>query len=172
MTKILKSSIIVVAFLVAFGVAFSQAWAEDVKFTVTSYITKTELLPVPDVEGHSLMLGERRGLAVFEGGGVATYHTRFICDLTKFHGGCDGYTNLTYMDKSQTIVKYHLTAEVPQGKKIPVVKGKGDYIKGTGKFEGIKGSISFKGYYITPYAGETKGDMLVNVSGSYTLPSQ
>jgi len=127
---------------------------------------------VPDVEGHILLVGERRGLANFEGGEVAAYHTRFICDLTKMHGPCDGYTDLTYMDKSQTMVKYHLTVEIPQGKKSPMIKGKGDYVKGTGKFKEIEGSISFTGYYITPYDEETKGDMIVNVSGSYTLPSQ
>jgi len=170
MTKILKPLIIAIVFLVALGLTLSQAWAEDVKFTVTSYITKAEMIPVPDVEGHMVMLGERRGVAVLEGGGVAAYHTRFTCDVINMNGPCDGYTDLRYMDQSKTVVKYHLTASIPQGKKAPVVKGKGEYIKGTGKFEGIKGGISFMGYYITPYDDKTKGDMVVKVTGSYTLP--
>ena len=170
MKKLLKSFIIIIALIVPFSFAFSPAWTEDVKFTVTSYITKAEMIPVPDLEGHNLLLGERRGVAVFEDGGVAAYHTRFTCDLTNMQGPCDGYTDLTYMDQSKTIVKYHLNVELSKEKKVPVVKGKGEYIKGTGKFEGIKGGISFMGYYITPYNEETKGDMVVKVSGSYTLP--
>jgi len=108
MKKTIMVSILTLAMLVVFGLAGTQAKAESVKFTVTSYITKTEAIPVPDVEGHILLVGERRGLANFEGGEVAAYHTRFICDLTKMHGPCDGYTDLTYMDKSQTMVNTHL----------------------------------------------------------------
>lgn len=173
MKKTIKSLTIVFVLSVAFGlVIVAQAWAEDVNFTVTSYITKAESIPVPDAKGHMLLLGERRGVAVFADKSVAAYHTRFICDLNKMHGPCDGYTDLTYSDGSKTIINYQLTAGIPAGKKFPTVKGKGDYIKGTGRFEGIKGSISFNGYYITPYGKETKGDMVVHVSGSYKLPSK
>jgi len=48
--------------------------------------------------------------------------------------------------------------------------GKGEYIKGTGKYEGIKGNLSFDGYYVTPYNKETQGDAVINVKGTYTLP--
>jgi hypothetical protein len=45
----------------------------------------------------------------------------------------------------------------------------GEWIKGTGKYEGMKGNFSYNGYYITPYNKETKGDVVINVKGSYTL---
>jgi len=45
----------------------------------------------------------------------------------------------------------------------------GEWIKGTGKYEGMKGNFSYSGYYITPYNKETKGDVVINVKGSYTL---
>ena len=51
-------SILTLVMLVAFGLAITQAKAESVKFTVTSYITKTEAIPVPDVEGNILLAGE------------------------------------------------------------------------------------------------------------------
>ena len=172
MKRTIMISILTLVMLVAFGLVGTQAKAETVKFTVTSYITKIEAIPVPDVEGHVLILAERRGVAVFEDGSTAAYHTRFICDLTKSHGPVQGYTDLTYPDGSKTIVKYQCTIEIPAGKKLPTIKGKGDYIKGTGRFEGIKGTVSFNGYYVTPYGKETKGDIVVNVTGTYTLPSQ
>lgn len=172
MKRTIVISILTLVMLVTFGMVGTQAIAETVKFRETSYITKMEAIPVPDVEGHILALGERRGVAVFEDGSVAAYHTRFICDLTKSHGPCQGYTDLTYPDGSKGIIKYQLTVEIPAGKKLSTLKGEGDYIKGTGRFEGIKGTVSFNGYNVTPYGKETKGDLVVHVTGNYTLPSQ
>ena len=172
MKRKIMVSILTLVMFVAFGLVGTQAKAETVKFTVTNYITKVEAIPVPDVEGHVLILGERRGVAVFEDGSTAAYHTRFKCDFVKFHGPCEGYTDLTYPDGSKSIVKYELTVEIPAGKKLPALKGKGDFIKGTGRFEGIKGTVSFNGYYVTPYGEETKGDMVVYITSNYTLPSK
>ena len=76
------------------------------------------------------------------------------------------YTSFLFLSK------YKLTVEIPAGKKLPTLKGKGEYIKGTGRFEGIKGTLSLNGYYVTPYGKETKGDLVVNVTGTYTLPSK
>ena len=57
------------------------------------------------------------------------------------------------------------------GEKLPSIEGKGKYIKGTGRFEGIKGGITFNGKYITPYTKDkTKGETVVDVTGTYTLP--
>jgi len=165
---------LIIAFVLLFGLTLfgTQAKAETVKFKVTSYITKVEAIPVPDVEGHILLIGERRGVAAFEDGSAAAYHTRATCDLTKFQGPCQGYTDLTYPDGSKTIVKYRCTFEIPAGKKLPTLKGEGEFIKGTGRFEGIKGTASFSGYQITPYGKETKGDLVINVTSTYTVPSK
>jgi len=38
------------------------------------------------------------------------------------------------------------------------------------EYEGIKGNLSFDGYYVTPYNKETQGDAVINVKGTYTLP--
>jgi len=59
---------------------------------------------------------------------------------------------------------------VKEPEKLPTYMGKGEYIKGTGKYEGIKGNYSFSAKYITPYNKETKGDAVVNAKVSYTLP--
>lgn len=172
MKRIIMASILSLVMLVAFGLVGTQAKAETVKFIVTNYITKIEAIPVPDVKGHVLILAERRGVAVFEDGSVAAYHARIMGDLTKYHGPAQGYSDLTYPDGSKTITKYQMTLAIPAGKKLPTFKGKGEYIKGTGRFEGIKGTISFNGSFVTPYGKETKSDIVVNVTGTYTLPSQ
>ena len=55
MKRTIMVSILTLVMLVAFGLSITQAKAESVKFTVTSYITKTEANPVPDVEGNILL---------------------------------------------------------------------------------------------------------------------
>jgi hypothetical protein len=40
-------------------------------------------------------------------------------------------------------------------------------------YEGIKGKVSFSGKYVTPYTKDkTKGDMVVEVISTYTLPKK
>jgi hypothetical protein len=67
------------------------------------------------------------------------------------------------------MIKYsgNMTTE---GENLPTLKAKGEYVKGTGKYEGIKGNVTIEGKYITPYNKETKGDAVFNQKASYTLP--
>jgi len=54
-----------------------------------------------------------------------------------------------------------------------LIKGTGQYINGTGRFEGIKGEVSFNGKYVTPYTkDETKGDAVFDFTSTYTLPEK
>jgi hypothetical protein len=56
---------------------------------------------------------------------------------------------------------------------VKLINGKGKYIKGTGRFEGIKGKLSLTGRYITPITKDkTKGDNWTEVTGTYTLPKK
>ena len=161
---------IISAWLVVFN---TQAAAATVrKLRVTSYITKMEALPIVDVEGHVIGLYERRGVAVFEDGETAAYHTRGTFDFIKGQGPFQGYSQLTYKDGSTTIVKYQGTMSLTPDEKFPTYAGKGEYVKGTGRLEGIKGSASFSGKYVTPLTKETKGDVVMEVTQTYTLPSK
>ena len=63
-------------------------------------------------------------------------------------------------------------------------KGTGEYVKGTGRFEGIQGSISFTGRGFTPSFNESGSiddrrkeygntdDFYLDVTATYTLPSR
>jgi len=161
---------IISAWLVGFN---TQAGAETVKkLRVTSYITKMEVLPILDVEGHVVLIYERRGVAVFEDGETAAYLTRGTADFIKGNGPFQGYSQLTYKDGATTTVKYQGNLTTPAGEKLAVYSGKGEYIKGTGRFDGIKGSVSFSAKYVTPLTKETKGDVVMEVTQTYTLPSK
>jgi len=160
----------IIAFVFSFTIGFSSTDvnAEDVEFQVASYIVNFEFLPVPDVDKHAIGTYERRGVAIFKDGETAAYHTRGTWDFIDSNGPFQGYTTLTYKDGSTASSKYTGTMK-KEPEKLPTYTGKGEWIKGTGKYEGIKGNFSYDGYYITPLNKETKGDVVINVKGSYTL---
>ena len=152
----------------------TQAAAETktVKSKTTNYITKLEAIPVFDVKGHIIGVFERRGVSVSETGEVAAYLNRGTFDLTSGQGSVQGYSQITYKDGSTVVFNWQANVTLPPGEKLPLVKGEGKFIKGTGRFKGLKGTVSFTGRYITPYSKETKGDLYVEATSTYTLPSQ
>ena len=50
--------------------------------------------------------------------------------------------------------------------------GKGEFTKGTGRFAGIKGSLSWTGKQLTGFTKETKGEHFCDGTMTYTLPSE
>ncbi len=157
-----------------FLVSVTQAMAETktVKSKVTTYNTKAEFIPVFDVKGHVIGVMEKRGVAVFETGEVAAYLMRATFDLIERQGPLQGYSQLTYKDGSTTVYKWQSNLSLPPEWPLGFVKGKGEYVKGTGRFKGIKGTVSWTGRFITLPGKETKGDMYIEATSTYTLPSQ
>ena len=172
MRRIIVATIVASVLLVTVSFFATQAVAKDVKFSVTCYFTKVEAMPVGDVEGHFISVYEQRGVAIFENGECAAVLIRGTGDVTKGHGTFQSYSQLTYKDGSKTISKAEANVAISPGEKQPSLKGKGEWIKGTGKFQGIRGGFTFSGKYITPYSKETKGDSYFEVTGTYTLPSK
>lgn len=150
----------------------TQAGEITSKHKIAAPITKMEVVPVPDVKGHVVGVLERRGVAIYENGETAAYHSRLTFDSIK--GGeasFSGYCDISFADGSISMTKFQGTAPMVEGKKI--IKGTGKYIKGTGRFEGIKGKVSFTGRYVTPYTKDkTKGDAVLEVTSTYTLPNK
>jgi hypothetical protein len=169
MKKIFLLSVTAVVLTITIGFFIANANAEESNFRVTNYLTKLEYIPVADVDKHVVGTYERRGLAIFENGEVAAYQTIGTYDFVDYNGPFHGYSTMTYKDGSTTVAKYDATMTQESGK-MPTFMGKGEYLKGTGKYEGIKGTISFTGEYITPYNEKTKGDIVVDNKASYTLP--
>jgi hypothetical protein len=148
-----------------------QAGAETMKAKITSYTIQGEVVPVGDMEGHLLIIGKRNGLVLFENGEVAKYNNWGTVDFKKVEGTVEGYTLWTFEDGSTILLKpvgsFQMT---PKG--LSVFKGTGKVLKGSGRFEGIKGDVSFSGREITPFSKETKSDQYVEVIVTYTLPSK
>ncbi len=150
----------------------AQAGEKPIKYRIINRTTKMEWLPVPDVEKHVVGVVERRGVGIFEGaifekGETAAQTVMVTFDVIKGKGSIQGYVLWTFKDGSTFIGKI-------QGTKTPATnEGTAELFKGTGRFEGIKGEVSFKGKYITPYTKDTtKGDAIIDVTGTYTLPKK
>ena len=151
----------------------AQAGEKTIKYKVFHYITKSEVVPVPDMEKHFVGVYERRGVAVYENGETAAFHTRGTFDVVKGQGEMMGYCNISFADGSSYMTKYQGTITTAKGKKLSTSKGTGVYFKGTGRYEGIKGKFSLTGRKITPYTKDkTKADMVTEVTGTYTLPKK
>ncbi len=159
---------IIVAWLLGFA---GEAPAETAKWKIFTYVAQMEVIPVGDTEGHFLMMGSRRGLAYFENGDVAIFVNWFTADITKGQGVAQGYALYTFEDKSTFAAKFEVTQQPgPQG--LPLYKGAGKFIKGTGRFEGIQGNVTIGGKNLAPYAKEKGllGDAIYEIVGTYTLP--
>lgn len=144
--------------------------AETMKYRVSAYLTDIGFIPVGDAEGHLVGHYTRRGLAFFENGEVATYTHWGTFDFTKGIGPYMGYSIFTYEDGSTIVQKIQGPFEWAPGRKMRVFTGMGEFIKGTSRFEGIKGTVSFSGKEVTPSSKETKSDIYFDATATYTLP--
>lgn len=154
-------------------VSAPSAQAETVKFKLTSYVAQTEAIPVGDVEGHIVGVFSRKGLVLFENGEVATFTNWGTLDLIKGKGPYQGYYLLTYEDGSTAALKINGFHEpAPGGKGLFLYKITGEYTQGTGRFQGIKGTLSATGKSLTPYSKEkdSRGDVVFEGTATYTLP--
>jgi len=151
----------------------TQAVAKTVKYKIIAPLTKFEWIVVPDVEKHAVTLYERRGVVIYENGETAAYHTRGTADTIKGLGSFHGYSDVLHKDGSTAMFEYTGTLTLAPGDKMRTIKGEGKYIKGTGRFEGVKGKTSFNGKYVTPYTKDgTKGDIVLDGTATYTVPKK
>ena len=151
----------------------NQAGADTLRFKASNYETQREVIQVGDMEGHAIMITTRRGLAFFENGDVATYSNWATFDILKGKSAIDAYTMLTIEDGSTIAYKLKGIWE-PGPRGLAVGKGRGEFTKGTGRFEGIRGDMTWRGkvYTIPSKEKGTLGDSALEVTATYTLPSK
>lgn len=154
-------------------VSATQTKAETMNFKYTTQATKVEYVLLPDVKGHVVGVWERRGVAFFENEvavieGMGTFEN--IKSVTSFQG----IVILTFEDGSTFTQKVQGSHAPSPGEKFDTYKDfNGKFIKGTGRFEGIKGELSFTGRQLTRYTKDkTKGDNWIEAVATYTLPKK
>ena len=175
MKKIVSASIgatLILILLFAVSVGQVSAQSSTTKFRVINHITKMEMVPAGDEKGHVVGILTRGGLALFENGEVANQTAVLVFDATLGKGGVyDTYSTITFEDGSSWVTKTKGSMERTPDQKRILTKQAGEFIKGTGKYEGIKGNVSYSGIQYGP--SETgKGDWIGDMAVTYTLPQK
>jgi len=132
---------------------------------------KVNVIEVGDVPGHIVAVGEQTGVLSCDDGSIATTSTKFMTDQTKGSGKAYYYWMVTYEDGSTTCSKGINTLTTnPDGKTVKW-EFTGEYIMGTGRFQGIQGSASGAGKRLTPTPGPG-AQFYYDSTITYTLPSK
>ena len=166
--------VFVLAFVVvlSFGLVVIQAGAEDMHFKLVSMFDKIEVVKVTETEGVRLGVMDRKGLSTFDNGEIATTNCRGTFDTKK---GFQGYSSLIFEDGSTLVLSWKgpTSQSRPADGKYNQYGMASEYVEGTGRFKGIKGSGTWTGkapQWDDDY--KAKGFTYYEFSGTYTLPSQ
>ena len=164
---------------VLFGVLVISAWAlgsaiqagaETLKCKHSQTNTKIESMEVGDEEGHFIGVQRMEGLAYCENGEIARVRTDSTFDFVRGKGTQSlGYTFLTFDDNSTIIVKFQRSVVYEGG--ASSAKASSEIIKGTGRFEGIKGTTSATGKNY-PRSQQEVGRAFTDTTLTYTLPTK
>ena len=164
------SILIIAAWLLG---SFTQAGAQTytLKCRATGHFPKLHIIEVGDVPGHTVFVGESAGVLSCDDGSVATFSSKFMGEVTKGSGKSQTYGLFTYEDGSTIWTKEenNITAN-PDGK-TGRWEATFEYIKGTGRFEGIQGSGTYTGKRFAPVPG-VGAQFYIDSTGTYTLPSK
>ena len=141
-------------------------------YKIFNHVTKVEAVPILDAEGHSVRLAVREGVYIFENGELAWHKLVLYADLIKGAGPLDTYITITFQDGST--ITTHAKGRVeatPQGVQT-ASKSTAEIIHGTGRFQGIKGTVTSSTKLLPPEKGELSGKSLGEGAFVYTLPSK
>jgi hypothetical protein len=149
-----------------------QATAETLNYKNFIHVTKVEAVPIPDAEGHLVRLTVREGAQIFENGELAWVKSVLYSDQINRAGTLEVYSTVTFQDgstiTSHTKGRVEATlAGLQTGSKVT-----GEIIHGTGRFQGIKGTVMTSGKLLPPEKGEPSGKSLNEGTYVYTLPSK
>jgi hypothetical protein len=148
----LARSFVIMTVLAAAGLVTTTALAEKIKDEGSfdaSYV-KREVVPVPDQEGHVLLLTESSGTSSNPGGLIDGFPTTVyeIADLRQGNGPHQGYV-IYKKGADQQVVKWDgtVTTTMKDGKPNTTMKGKYVLVGGAGALAGIEGEGTYSGYF-------------------------
>jgi len=140
--------------------------AETLSYKLYTWVIKSETVPIGDVEGHTVALTVRGSFYVFENGEVATGYAVVSGDRIGGTNKFSQYTTVTFPDGSTIIRRDQGTTGGGTG------GFTSEIIKGTGRFEGIKGTHAAKLKYLPIEKWEAGPKGIGEGTFTYTLPSK
>ena len=148
-----------------------KAGAETMKCRTFTVVTKDETLSVGYEEGHVLGLQIQEGICFFENGEISKFRNHNVYDLLPGKGGQAINYNIWTFDDGSTVMNRTQRTMVQDEKGNIAAKVTSEFIKGTGRFEGIKGTGSATGKVFPPSEGEA-GRQVMEFTWTYTLPAK
>jgi hypothetical protein len=167
--RVLFAILVILAWVLGSAI---QAEAETMNYKLYTYVTKQELVPVGDVEGHTVGFTLRSSLLVFEDGEVATVNAVITNDAIGGSGSFMQYVTMKFSDDSTIIVKSQGTFGTPVGGSYTAAGRQSEIIKGIGRFEGIKRTVTSKAKYLPVEKGEPGPKGIGEGTLTFTLPSK
>ncbi|MEN6319965.1 MAG: hypothetical protein ABFD82_14570 [Syntrophaceae bacterium] len=162
------------AFIIGFWLlgAIPQAMAETINIKFFSHVTKMESVTIPNVDGHAVRFVMSEGVTVLDTGEMAWLKSVAFSDLTKGSGSIELYTTHTFPDGSSMTTHTKGTVKATTAGVVTAQKWAGDIIHGTGRFQGIKGTITTSSKRLPPEKGELAGKTIGEGTLDYTPPSK
>jgi hypothetical protein len=165
---------------VLFGILVISTWvlgsamqvgAETMNYKFYSWMNKREAVSVDDVEGHIVTLAQRGGFYVLENGEIATIKRVSMNDVIKGADSAVAYETITFADGSTIVLKSQTTLRGAEG---TTRSGEytGEILKGTGRFQGIKGNQTAKAKILPVEKGEAGSRQYGEGTLTYTMPSK
>ncbi|MFQ5660985.1 MAG: hypothetical protein ACE5GZ_11200 [Gammaproteobacteria bacterium] len=168
----LLKSVFLSVVTVIFGLTTLAAMAGSTRITgkFSQSYSKQEALPIPQAQGHVIMLTESQGSnsstngsAYMDGAKVVISE---IVDLDRGNGPHQGYVTQTMPNGDETVTHFDgkvTTTMTAEGQPNTTFKGNWKAIRGTGQYSGIKGS----GTYVGRFTSEK--DYVVDWKGYYFI---
>lgn len=152
MRSIVKYSLIFAAPLLVTGAAL----AGDVRDSgsVDATYAKRDVQPIPDQDGHVLMLTDAVGTSKNTAGtgylDGFSFDVREIMDLNQGNGASQGYVTFSKGNDQQVVkIDSIITTIMKDGQPSTTMKGKWSIVKATGHLDGVRGDGTFTGYFTT-----------------------
>jgi hypothetical protein len=153
--------------------AAPAAAGQKLRWREISHLSQVHKIKGPDAGDHLLGVYQHQGVCLFPDGQAAAYETTGVFDVYDRSGGSRthrGYGEISFSDGSAIIFKTQGVEYFVSGDKLPKLKGTGSFISGTGRYQGIRGSLSFSGGYVTGLTeDDTGGEAVLNYQADYTL---
>jgi hypothetical protein len=168
------SWLIVSLFVISVGFLCSipQAMAETLSYKFLTPVTLRQVVQVGDVPSHWVGIMVREGSAALETGEMAWGKGVMTFDVIKGGGPFILYSTLTFQDGSTIITQTKGVSEEHSASGPPEVRSTSEIIKGTGRFEGIKGTVSGLTKSMPLEKGELGEKSLGERTMNYTLPKK
>ena len=152
-----------------FGI-LGQVEGQTTTYKLSCFFSMSQVFPEDVGKEYTHALYEVKGLGYLENGEAVPYSGWTTVEILK--GSAQGYALHTWADGSTTVSTASFNVTKSSDGKISLSEGTFEFIKGTGRFTGVKGNTSFTGKRLIPQSEKEREDCLYKGVTLYTVPGK